>query len=155
MNYLLELKTNHVHPLWAVFLQWNKCNTVSWGIPATDGSWNKSHQLGSLGASTLHCADCVHTVISLLHCEYDMLLMAACQVFTWFIRHHSRQGISHQHYSDKSLCHHRKLTPTEGVKISMKMFLFSTLSLVWWSTAGDLSCLGGRISSHLPKSFLV
>lgn len=64
MNYLLELKTNHLHTPQAVFCT-DKCNTMSWGIPAVEGNGSKSRQLGCLGVSKLHCADFAHTITSL------------------------------------------------------------------------------------------
>lgn len=75
------------------------------------------------------CRLCTYSNLPYAHCEYDMLLTATRQVFTWFIRHHTWQGISLAYYSDKSPCHCGKMVPSEGVKISMK--LFCSLPWVW------------------------
>ena len=84
--------------------------------------------------------------------EYGILLKAKCQVFTWFTTHvgtlpHTlRRQVPVLPWQDETY---------RGRENRYEDVLFSTLSLVLWSTAGDLSYLGGTISSHLPNSFLV
>lgn len=86
-------------------------------------------------------------------CEDGTPPSAACQLFAWFATHD--RGLSLLHYSDRSASCLAKRAPAKREKISMKMFFAATLSLLLWSTAGDVSCLGGTVSSHLPKSFLL
>lgn len=84
----------------------------------------KSHQLGLLRCiQPLLCRLCTYSNLSSARCECDMLLTATRQVFIGVHKTttHDR-GISLAHYGDKFPCCHSTMTPTERVKIGMKMF---------------------------------
>lgn len=147
MNYLPELKTNHP------FTPRAGLCTISWGMSAVDRSWYRIHQLDSSGVSSLHCADCVHTITLPTHA-----VSAAC---CWQQHASFSLGSSHMAGNLPGASQWQVLAPPWhndtfwGRENRYEDVLFSTLSLVLWSTAGDLSDLDGRISSHLPNSFLV
>lgn len=141
MNYLLALKTNHLHTPQAVFCT-EKCSTMSWGIPAVEGNWSKSHQLGCSGISTLQCVDCAHTITSLLVLWIWHIVDGDMQGF--HLVGHTWHGI---HYSDKSSYCHGMMTPTEGEKIGMKKLC----SLPWaWCYDPQLDACQTWVAESVP-----
>lgn len=155
MNYLLELKTNHLGKPRAVLH-----NVLRDACRRRELIWKPSTGL----------LRCIYPSLCRL-CAYNNLLM----LWVWHVVDgdmpsfllvgHTWQGISLVHCSDKSSYCHGKMTPTEGVKIGMKTFC--SLPWVWcydpqletchtWvaesvPTCQILSwCRGGRICpSHL------